>query len=873
MRHRSIMYSGLQGFLVLLVAGLFSSQSVLAANYYVGNDTACDFDRITMALFTAAFSADANPVFYISKDKPAENAEITLTYAALETAEFRGGYNSCQDARNGVTPSGRSSIHSNALSTGANRRNIRVGSTSTSPTVRFYDVTISGGRLDSGVVPDGFGAGIFVQYGVVHLFRTHVEGNWTNPANTSSRGGGVAVSGTGRLLTMDAGTMIRDNVAHDGGGIYCRTNAQVLMEGSYVRANRAVRGGGLHITNGCIAPLTSTATSSGRVRNNTAGEPGNRAGGGIYVGTNGFVSILGSSSRRFLLTGNASVFGGGAIVSGNNGYLAIDWADVDSNQGAGGGLWCSNTGSDVGLIAQNIRVRNNNAGASSGGGVLVGSGCSARLHNGVTISGNSAGAYGGGVYVTGHLTIEGGTQAARIVNNNAESGGGAAVFFSSSRLNLDNVEVSGNTATDWGGGLFARYEGAEITMRRTLVGSACHSEFYCSDLSFNILDAAIPDRGAAAAARDGGKIEIWGTYIEGNQGTAIRAVDLNSGNGGVINVGSSVMVPTSNRPMIRTDRARVQLLYNTIDHAGSSSVPITLFDGNSSDRRSFFYGNLFNGSAAPLTSGNANWFSIGTNGCSGFSQAHLGNDFFSAHAAARRFVGDLPLMSNTRLINDPTHPIIDFCDQDLAMNPEIDILGNSRPHTTANPNTHGPFDLGAHEARIPPLYTLTASRSGEGSLSSTPAGISCPGTCEAQFVENDIVQVTATPAAGWAFSHWDGNCSGTHATCNVTMSGNRVVVARFVQQFNLNVYLVGDGSVNIQPANITCSSNCTEVFNDGSVLELTASPDPGFQFNGWTGACTGTGTCNVTMSQNRSVTAEFVATPSSDVIFQNRFQN
>ena len=880
--HRFILLTVLQ---LAALSMLFPAISALAANYYVGNDSACDFDRITVALFNAAFSADPNPVFYISKDKPAENAEISLTYAALQTAEFRGGYNSCQDAINGVTPSGRSAIHSNALATSANRRTIRVGGASTSPVVKFYDIIISGGRLDSTVIPDGYGAGLFVHFGTAQLFRTEVQGNWTNPANTQSRGGGVAVIGSGRALTMDEGTVIHDNVAHDGGGIYCANSAVVLMEGSDVRENSAVRGGGLHITNGCNAPLTSTSTSTGRVRSNSAtlGTVG-RSGGGIYVGTNSLVEIIGSSSRRFQVTGNSALAGGGARVFGNNALLSANWADFDNNNASGGGLHCEDTGSANGLVGQNIRIRNNSAGVFSGGGVIVRAGCSARLHNGVTISGNSSGLHGGGVFVStggeaaASLTIEGGTQRAAITNNNAANlGGGAAVFTFGgvqSRLNLDNVEVSSNSATFWGGGLYASNTGAEIIMRRTLAGNACHSEFYCSDLSFNSIHSDNRPRGAAAAARDGGFIEIGGTYVEGNEGTAIRANNLTSGNAGSIRIFSSVLVPAGNNRLVHAEQGRVAMYYNTIDHATSTWSPVTLVDGNGGDRRSYFFGNLFNGSTAPVLSPGSDWFATGPNGgCSGFSQTHSGNNFFSSHPAARRYVGDIPLMSATRLISDPMHPIIDFCDSILDGNAPVDILGHSRPFETVNDNTHGTWDLGAHEIRPPPFHTLTASRSGEGGISSTPSGIDCPGTCQAQFAEGTSVQVTATPEPGWGFSHWDGNCSGTHATCNVTLSGDRVVVARFVEQFNLNVFLVGDGSVNIQPDNITCTSNCTEVFNDGTSVTLTATADAGYTFASWTGACTGTGPCDLEMTTNRSVAAEFVEQPSGDVLFQDRFQD
>jgi len=49
----------------------------------------------------------------------------------------------------------------------------------------------------------------------------------------------------------------------------------------------------------------------------------------------------------------------------------------------------------------------------------------------------------------------------------------------------------------------------------------------------------------------------------------------------------------------------------------------------------------------------------------------------------------------------------------------------------------------------------------------------------------------------------------------------------------------------------------------GSSLTLTATPSSGFVFAGWEGACTGTGSCQLTMTQPMSVTAQFAATGQS----------
>ena len=42
-----------------------------------------------------------------------------------------------------------------------------------------------------------------------------------------------------------------------------------------------------------------------------------------------------------------------------------------------------------------------------------------------------------------------------------------------------------------------------------------------------------------------------------------------------------------------------------------------------------------------------------------------------------------------------------------------------------------------------------------------------------------------------------------------------------------------------------------------STVSMSASTNFGYSFNGWSGDCSGTGTCSVTMSQNRSVSTSF----------------
>src|SRR5580704_5935545 len=75
----------------------------------------------------------------------------------------------------------------------------------------------------------------------------------------------------------------------------------------------------------------------------------------------------------------------------------------------------------------------------------------------------------------------------------------------------------------------------------------------------------------------------------------------------------------------------------------------------------------------------------------------------------------------------------------------------------------------------------------------------------------------------------------------------------------------GAGQVTSSPAGINCSASsnqCAAPFAMGSQVTLTASASAGSSFAGWSGGCTGTSTCQVTMSAAQSVTATFNVIPS-----------
>jgi hypothetical protein len=167
------------------------------------------------------------------------------------------------------------------------------------------------------------------------------------------------------------------------------------------------------------------------------------------------------------------------------------------------------------------------------------------------------------------------------------------------------------------------------------------------------------------------------------------------------------------------------------------------------------------------------------------------------------------------------------------------------------------------------VLAVNKNGTGTGSVTSSPAGIDCGLTCTKSFVKNTVVTLTPTASAGSTFTGWSGDCSGTGA-CTVTMDQARSVTATFdavpvvpPPSFTLTVGKngTGSGTVTSSPGAINCGATCSQSYTQGTVVTLTPTAAAGSTFAGWSGDCTGTGACTVTMSQARSVTATFNLVP------------
>ena len=159
---------------------------------------------------------------------------------------------------------------------------------------------------------------------------------------------------------------------------------------------------------------------------------------------------------------------------------------------------------------------------------------------------------------------------------------------------------------------------------------------------------------------------------------------------------------------------------------------------------------------------------------------------------------------------------------------------------------------------------------GVGTVSSVPAGITCGTTCSASFSPGTSVVLTAVAASGSSFTGWSGQCAGSATpTCTVAMTEARAVTATFTASaasgFALTIAKAGTGTGTVTgPAAVSgCQQTCAPTFAPGTKVTLKATAGANSVFAGWSGACTGTGTCTITMSAAKSVTATFNATAFS----------
>jgi len=336
--------------------------------------------------------------------------------------------------------------------------------------------------------------------------------------NVTSQGSLIGVSGEGTNLTTNTGTTLKNN---NNGFIY--QNDGVSLE---------KLGGAISISNKANVTINNTTIT---------GNTGDY-GGGIYHSSEKVLNVTGST-----INSNTSRHSGGAIAS--NYEIKASSSTMDSNKASteGGALFSgkpitltgvnltnntSSTGGGVSVRKQlivngNSKINNNKA--TNGGGIYINTRSGETTTNATienaTISGNTATNYGGGIYsMASNLAIK---NSATISNNNANVRGGG-IDMTSRTFTMTGGSITGNKITTGGAGhdgggvmldnVTSTMSGGSIT-NNTSLHTGGGIQMYKG--TFNLTGGSITgNTGTGLAFYNGATFTVKGGTINSNSGDA-----------------------------------------------------------------------------------------------------------------------------------------------------------------------------------------------------------------------------------------------------------------------------------------------------------------------------------------------------------------
>lgn len=154
--------------------------------------------------------------------------------------------------------------------------------------------------------------------------------------------------------------------------------------------------------------------------------------------------------------------------------------------------------------------------------------------------------------------------------------------------------------------------------------------------------------------------------------------------------------------------------------------------------------------------------------------------------------------------------------------------------------------------------TVTTKVSTGGSITVNAFKCESDKSCMFDFKLDDTVSMTATPEDGYSFIGWGGACANSEASCDITVTTATSIDAMFtMDKIKLSVNASEGGTIAVKDSDVTCSRACEFDYDKGSKITLVSSPNDGYAFQGWHGACSGLSECTVTLTEAQSVTSAF----------------
>jgi hypothetical protein len=123
---------------------------------------------------------------------------------------------------------------------------------------------------------------------------------------------------------------------------------------------------------------------------------------------------------------------------------------------------------------------------------------------------------------------------------------------------------------------------------------------------------------------------------------------------------------------------------------------------------------------------------------------------------------------------------------------------------------------------------------------------------ELSYRLGQVVTLTANPQPGMIFYSWSGDLVSFDNPATITMDGDKLVTATFSEpiSYTLTVDTVGQGVVLVDPN--------LEKYPHRTWVSLSAVPNPGWVFAGWSGALVGMDNpANLMMTADSNVIAAF----------------
>lgn len=121
-------------------------------------------------------------------------------------------------------------------------------------------------------------------------------------------------------------------------------------------------------------------------------------------------------------------------------------------------------------------------------------------------------------------------------------------------------------------------------------------------------------------------------------------------------------------------------------------------------------------------------------------------------------------------------------------------------------------------------HTLSVTVNGNGRVTSPAGALDCTNSCNVQIANNAVVTLTAVPATGFALQAWGGACSGSAATCTLTVGAARSVTATFVASGPTPRFTLGGTLAGL-------AAGASVVLRNNGTDDLTLSANGSFQFS------------------------------------------